>query len=114
MPRLKFNTNESTKSRRSTGTDGRAGILRITDNGKSVAGGIIGNYRPLDKYFAYGIRNSFGMAFDPLSGNLWDVENGPEFGDEINLVYQASIVDGTKSKAFGRRMRIHQAILRLI
>ena len=26
------------------------------------------------------------MAFDPLSGNLWDVENGPEFGDEINLL----------------------------
>ena len=76
--------------------------------------GIIGNYHPLDKYFAYGIRNSFGMAFDPLSGNLWDVENGPEFGDEINLVNQASIVDGTKYKAFGRQMRILQAILRLI
>jgi glucose/arabinose dehydrogenase len=66
--------------------DGRAGILRITEDGKSVGEGIIGNYHPLDKYFAYGIRNSFGMAFDPLSGNLWDVENGPEFGDEINLV----------------------------
>jgi glucose/arabinose dehydrogenase len=66
--------------------DGRAGILRITENGKRVGEGIIGNYHPLDKYYAYGVRNSFGMAFDPLSGNLWDVENGPEFGDEINLV----------------------------
>jgi len=37
-------------------------------------------------YFAYGIRNSFGIAFDPLTGNLWDTENGPSFGDEINLV----------------------------
>jgi glucose/arabinose dehydrogenase len=26
------------------------------------------------------------MDFDPLSGNLWDTENGPRFGDEINLV----------------------------
>jgi glucose/arabinose dehydrogenase len=66
--------------------DGRAGILRITEDGKPVGEGIIGNYHPLDKYFAYGVRNSFGMAFDPLTGNLWDVENGPEFGDEINLV----------------------------
>ena len=36
--------------------------------------------------YAYGIRNSFGIAFDPLTGNLWDTENGPSFGDEINLV----------------------------
>jgi hypothetical protein len=35
---------------------------------------------------AYGIRNSFGMDFDPVTGKLWDTENGPTFGDEINLV----------------------------
>ena len=33
-----------------------------------------------------GIRNSFGIAWDPITGNLWDTENGPHFGDEINLV----------------------------
>jgi glucose/arabinose dehydrogenase len=37
-------------------------------------------------YYAYGIRNSFGMDLDPVTGNLWDTENGPDFGDEINLV----------------------------
>jgi glucose/arabinose dehydrogenase len=37
-------------------------------------------------YYAYGIRNSFGIDFDPLTGNLWDTENGPWYGDEINLV----------------------------
>jgi glucose/arabinose dehydrogenase len=37
-------------------------------------------------YYAYGIRNSFGMDFDPLTGNLWDTENGPGNSDEINLV----------------------------
>jgi glucose/arabinose dehydrogenase len=37
-------------------------------------------------YYAYGIRNSFGMAFDPITKNLWDTENGPDYGDEINLV----------------------------
>ena len=28
----------------------------------------------------------FGMDFDPVTGNLWDTENGPQDGDEINLV----------------------------
>ena len=26
------------------------------------------------------------MDFDPVTGNLWDTENGPDYGDEINLV----------------------------
>jgi glucose/arabinose dehydrogenase len=67
--------------------DGSGGILRVTQDGGPVKGGnILGDIDPLDKYFAYGIRNSFGMDFDPVTGNLWDTENGPEFGDEINLV----------------------------
>ena len=66
--------------------DGRAGVLRISQNGKAVNGGILGKNHPLDRYFAYGIRNSFGIAFDPITGNLWDTENGQRFGDEINLV----------------------------
>ena len=28
----------------------------------------------------------FGMDFDPITGRLWDTENGPEFGDEVNVV----------------------------
>jgi aldose sugar dehydrogenase len=40
----------------------------------------------LSKYYAYGVRNSFGIDFDPLTGNLWDTENGPASYDEINLV----------------------------
>jgi aldose sugar dehydrogenase len=67
--------------------DGRAGILRVTQDGEVVEDkGILGNEDPLDKYFAYGIRNSFGIDFDPLTGNLWDTENGPWYGDEINFV----------------------------
>jgi aldose sugar dehydrogenase len=65
--------------------DGRAGILRVTQDGGTVKG-LIGDKYPDDVYYAYGIRNSFGIAFDPLTGNLWDTENGPSFGDEINLV----------------------------
>ena len=69
-----------------TAPDGRAGILRLTKDGKPVGHGIIGDKYPINLYFAYGIKNSFGIGFDPLTGNLWDTENGPQFGDEINLV----------------------------
>lgn len=66
--------------------DGRGGILRVTQDGQTVNGeGILGNEHPIDKYYAYGIRNSFGIAFDPLSGKLWDTENGGAY-DEVNLV----------------------------
>lgn len=37
-------------------------------------------------YYAIGIRNSFGLAIDSKTGNLWDAENGPDTYDEINLV----------------------------
>lgn len=40
----------------------------------------------LHRYFAYGIRNSFGMGFDPVTGQLWATENGEDEYDEINLV----------------------------
>jgi aldose sugar dehydrogenase len=73
--------------------DGTSGILRITQDGRPVvgingtsAGGILGNTYPLNLYYAYGIRNSFGFDFDPVTGNIWDTENGPGYGDEINLV----------------------------
>ena len=36
--------------------------------------------------WASGIRNSFGFAFDPVSGALWETENGPVCNDELNLV----------------------------
>jgi glucose/arabinose dehydrogenase len=65
--------------------DGRAGVLRITQDGKPVDKGIIGNEYPLNLYYAYGVKNSFGIDFDPVTGKLWLTENGPKFGDEINL-----------------------------
>jgi aldose sugar dehydrogenase len=40
----------------------------------------------MHKYYAYGIRNSFGIAIDPVTGNLWETENGENTYDEINLV----------------------------
>jgi aldose sugar dehydrogenase len=69
-----------------TDSDGSGGILRVSQDGKPVVKGILGDKFPLNLYYAYGIRNSFGIDFDPVSGTLWDTENGPNFGDEINLV----------------------------
>ena len=70
-------------------------ILRLNPDGTTPAdnpffeagqemGGEVGEN--VQRTFAYGIRNSFGMAFDPLSGRLWDQENGEDAFDEINLV----------------------------
>lgn len=88
----KFNQNKpgyDTKAQNiinGTVPDGRAGILRITQDGKPVGNGILGVVYPLNLYYAYGIKNSFGIGLDPVTDNLWDTENGPQFGDEINLV----------------------------
>lgn len=70
----------------STTIDGRSGILRVSSEGKPVGNGVLGNNFPLNLYFAYGIRNSFGLDWDPVTGELWDTENGPHYGDEVNLV----------------------------
>src|SRR5687768_8881971 len=45
-----------------------------------------GDLSSLNKYYAYGIRNSFGIAFDPVTNILWDTENGPSEYDELNVV----------------------------
>jgi glucose/arabinose dehydrogenase len=70
---------------------GNGGILRVTPNGEPVVDPsteeyILGNDHPLNLYYAYGVRNSFGIDFDPVTGYLWDTENGPTRYDEVNLV----------------------------
>jgi len=68
-------------------------ILRLNDDGTTPAdnpffalgaqvGGEVGEN--LQKIWVYGIRNSFGMAFDPVNGDLWWQENGEDAFDEIN------------------------------
>jgi aldose sugar dehydrogenase len=66
--------------------DGSSGILRFTQDGEPVGGGLLGHSPALDNYYAYGIRNSFGIDFDPVTGNIWITDNGPAYGDELNLV----------------------------
>lgn len=82
----KFNITQAQNIRNGPSPDKTGGILRITQNGHPVEENVLGNEYPLNLYYAYGIRNSFGIDFDPVTGKLWDTENGPYYGDEINLV----------------------------
>jgi aldose sugar dehydrogenase len=66
--------------------DGTSGILRVTEDGQIVSPNLLGNDDPTKVYYAYGIRNSFGIDFDPVTGNMWDTENGSFDNDEINIV----------------------------
>ena len=47
---------------------------------------VILRVEPEGPYQAVGIRNSFGLAIDPVTGNLWATENGDDDFDEINLI----------------------------
>jgi len=67
--------------------DSTGGILRVTQDGQPVPNPPLGQATsPLNLYYGYGVRNSFGIGFDPVTKNLWDTENGPKYADEINLV----------------------------
>jgi aldose sugar dehydrogenase len=101
----KFIANKAINYEDGADPDGRAGILTITQNGQ-LREGILGNRSLLNLYYAYGIRNSFGMDFDPKTEKLWMTENGPDWGDEINLVEPGfnsgwALVQGTMSTAAG-------------
>jgi glucose/arabinose dehydrogenase len=70
-------------------------ILRLADDGTTppdnpffAAGAAIGGQAGanVQKIYAYGLRNSFGMAFDPFSGSLWEQENGDDSFSEVNRV----------------------------
>ena len=70
-------------------------VLRLNDDGTtprdnpfyefgaSVGGQVGAN---LQRIFAYGIRNSFGLAVDPWTGELWESENSDDAFEEINRI----------------------------
>jgi len=60
----------------------KASDANLKDNG------VILQVEPEGSYYAIGIRNSFGLAVDPVSGNLWATENGKNDFDEINLIQE--------------------------
>jgi aldose sugar dehydrogenase len=63
---------------------------------------------PMNRYFAYGIRNGFGMAFDPVSGYLWESENGDTTYDEVNRIVRG--MNGGHSAISGPDARDPQGV----
>ncbi len=62
-------------------------ILRITKDGKPVNGNpFAGKADNRPEIYIYGHRNVQGLAFHPVTGDLWENEYGPRGGDEINII----------------------------
>jgi aldose sugar dehydrogenase len=62
-------------------------ILRLNDDGTPAADNPFAGkpeYKP--EIFALGIRNTMGLASHPETGELWETENGPQGGDELNII----------------------------
>jgi glucose/arabinose dehydrogenase len=62
-------------------------VLRVRDDGSVPNDNpFVGKqgYRP--EIYTLGHRNSLGMALNPSTGELWQTENGPNGGDEINII----------------------------
>jgi glucose/arabinose dehydrogenase len=59
----------------------RGKILRVNPDGSIPATNPFGS-----RIWAYGIRNSIGLAFDPANARLWESENGPSCNDEVNRI----------------------------
>lgn len=62
-------------------------VIRMTPNGHVPADNPFVGRPGVNGYlYDYGHRNGFGLAFDPISGDLWQSEAGPECNDEINRI----------------------------
>lgn len=77
--------NEATENFSDTVPSDTGIILRLNDDGSAPRD------NPFietgwEKFFAYGVRNCYGLVFDPLTNSLWDTENAPGSYDEINRV----------------------------
>ena len=62
-------------------------VLRLNDDGTVPDDNpfvATPGHRP--EIYAFGIRNSNGLAFHPQTGELWETENGPQGGDEVNII----------------------------
>ncbi len=62
-------------------------VLRITKDGQPAPGNPFeGRQGVRTEVYSYGHRNVQGLAFHPVTGDLWENEFGPRGGDELNLI----------------------------
>jgi glucose/arabinose dehydrogenase len=84
---LYMTTGASNGNAAQEGTSLRGKILRLTDEGKPAPGNpFAGKAGYKAEIYSMGHRNSLGLAFNPVTGDLWNNENGPYGGDEINII----------------------------
>lgn len=66
-------------------------IHRINDDGSIPKDNpFVGEKRAIESIFTYGHRNPQGLAVNPVTGDIWQNEHGPQGGDEINLIKKGS------------------------
>ena len=62
-------------------------VHRVNDDGTPAAGNPFADRKGADaSIWSYGHRNPQGLAFNPVTGDLWETEHGPTGGDEINVI----------------------------
>jgi len=75
-------------------------IIHITADGAPAPDNpFIGKPGILPEIWAYGTRSQEGLAFDPRTGRLWEIEHGPRGGDELNII--------EKGKNYGWPVIVH-------
>jgi len=78
----------------------------LTFSGQTDAGMQNEAVANLKRVYAYGIRNSFGLAIDPFTGKLWESENGDDAMDELNVINKGH--NGGWIQFMGPKSRIDQ------
>lgn len=62
-------------------------VVRITPEGGAPKDNpFVGRDDAKPEVWSYGHRNSQSLAFNPATGDLWEIEHGPRGGDEINII----------------------------
>jgi len=62
-------------------------ILRLTDEGKVPPDNpFVGRADARPEIFTHGHRTFLRMARHPITGAIWQIENGPNGGDEVNIL----------------------------
>ena len=61
-------------------------VLRFNDDGSVPRNPFAGREGFLPEIFTIGHRNGVGMAIHPTTGEVWENENGPYGGDEVNIL----------------------------
>ena len=78
-------------------------VLRLRDDGSVPPDNpFVGKPNHKPEIYTYGHRNSLGLAVHPTTGQVWQTENGPNGGDEINIV-KAGANYGWPMVSYGRQ-----------